>query len=189
MSTFTLAISCLTTSNLPWSMDLTFQVPMQYCSLQHQTLFSPPDKSTNGHLFCFGSASSFLLELPSLSGNLLGPYWPGEFIFQCNIFLTFHTVCWVLKVRLLTGLPFLSSLDHVFSEFSTTTHPSRVALHGLAYSFIGLDKVLCQDGGVEGRALIFSCECLGVSGRGVSWQRLAVRSGTLTTRILGAVAC
>ena len=32
MSTFTLAISCLTNSNLPWLMDLTFQVPMQYCS-------------------------------------------------------------------------------------------------------------------------------------------------------------
>ena len=35
MSMFTLAISCLTTSNLPWFMDLTFQVPMQYCSLQY----------------------------------------------------------------------------------------------------------------------------------------------------------
>ena len=35
---FTLAISCLTTSNLPWFMDLTFQVPMQYCSLHHWTL-------------------------------------------------------------------------------------------------------------------------------------------------------
>ena len=35
MLTFILAISCLTTSNLPWFMDLTFQVPVQYCSLQH----------------------------------------------------------------------------------------------------------------------------------------------------------
>ena len=31
--------------------------------LQHQTLLSPPDTSTTGHHFCFGSASSFLLEL------------------------------------------------------------------------------------------------------------------------------
>ena len=38
MSMFTFAISCWTTSNLPWFMDLTFQVPMQYCSLQHQIL-------------------------------------------------------------------------------------------------------------------------------------------------------
>ena len=33
MSMFTLAISYLTTSNLPWFMDLTFQVPMQYYSI------------------------------------------------------------------------------------------------------------------------------------------------------------
>ena len=31
-------ISCLTTSNLAWFMDPTFQVPVQYCSLQHQIL-------------------------------------------------------------------------------------------------------------------------------------------------------
>ena len=30
MPTFTLAMSCLTTSNLPWFMDLTFRVPMHY---------------------------------------------------------------------------------------------------------------------------------------------------------------
>ena len=33
MSMATLAISYLTSSNLPWFMYLTFQVPMQYCSL------------------------------------------------------------------------------------------------------------------------------------------------------------
>ena len=53
MFMFSLAISCLTTSNLPWFTDLTFQVPtqMQYCSLQHQTLLSPPDTSTTEGLF------------------------------------------------------------------------------------------------------------------------------------------
>ena len=63
MSTFTLAISCLTTSNLPRFMDLTFQVPMQYCSTQHQTLLPSPVPSTTGCCFCFGSISSFFLEL------------------------------------------------------------------------------------------------------------------------------
>ena len=63
MSTFTLAISCLITSNLPWFIDLTFQVPMQYCSLQHQTLPLLPVTSTTGCCFCFGSISSFFLEL------------------------------------------------------------------------------------------------------------------------------
>ena len=32
MLMFTLAISCLITCNLPWFMDLTLQVPMQYCT-------------------------------------------------------------------------------------------------------------------------------------------------------------
>ena len=54
MSVFTFAISCLTTSNLPGFMDLTFQVPMQYCSLQHWTLLTSPVTSTTGHCFCFG---------------------------------------------------------------------------------------------------------------------------------------
>ena len=63
MSVFALAISSLTTSNLPWFMDLTFQVPMQYFSLQHQTLFLSLVTSTTGYCFCFGSITSFFLEL------------------------------------------------------------------------------------------------------------------------------
>ena len=63
MSTFTLAISWLTTSNLPWFMDLTFQVPMQYCSLQHRTLLLSPVTSTAGYCFCFGSISIYKTEL------------------------------------------------------------------------------------------------------------------------------
>ena len=51
MSMFTLAICCLTTSNLPSFMDLTFQVPMQYCSLQHQTLLPSPVNIHNWVLF------------------------------------------------------------------------------------------------------------------------------------------
>ena len=60
---FTLAIYCLTTSNLPWFMDLTFQVPMQYCFYSIRFYFSPLDTSTTRHCSCFGSAPSFLLEL------------------------------------------------------------------------------------------------------------------------------
>ena len=63
MSTFTLAISYLTTSNLPWFMDLTFQVPMQYCTLQHRTLLLSPVPSTIRYYFCIGSIPSFFLEL------------------------------------------------------------------------------------------------------------------------------
>ena len=63
MWTFILAISCLTTSSLPWFMDLTFQVPMQYCYLKHRTLFLSPVTSTTVCCFCFGSTSSFFMKL------------------------------------------------------------------------------------------------------------------------------
>ena len=65
MSVFSL--SCLATSNLPWFMDLTFQFPMQYYFLQHQTLLLPPDTSTLSICFCFGPAASFFLELLVIS--------------------------------------------------------------------------------------------------------------------------
>ena len=60
---FTLATSCLTTSNLPWNMKLTMQLPMQYCSSQHQTLLPITSTSTTGYCFCFESVSAFFLEL------------------------------------------------------------------------------------------------------------------------------
>ena len=63
ISMFTLAISSLTTSNLPWFMDLTLQVPMKYCSLQLWALLPWPVTSTTGCCFCFGPISSFFLEL------------------------------------------------------------------------------------------------------------------------------
>ena len=44
-------------------MDLTFQVPIKYYSLQHWTLLPSPVTSTTGWCFCFGSVSSFFLAL------------------------------------------------------------------------------------------------------------------------------
>ena len=44
-------------------MDIAFQVPMQYCSLEHRTLLPSPVTSTTGCCFCFGSISSFFLDL------------------------------------------------------------------------------------------------------------------------------
>ena len=128
MSTFTLVVSCLTTSNLPWFMDLTFQVPMQYRSLQHRTLLPSPVPSTTGCCFCFGSIPSFFLELFLYwSGSILGTYWPGEFIFQCPIFLSFYTVHGVLKARILKRLaiPFFSG-----PRFVRTLHHDPSVLSG-----------------------------------------------------------
>ena len=41
-----------------------------------------------------------------------------------------------------SGLPFPSPVDHIFSDVSTMTHQSWVALHGMVHSFIGLDKAV-----------------------------------------------
>ena len=147
MSVFTLAISCLTMCDLPWLMDLTFQVPMQYYSLQHQTLLSPPDTSIAEHCFCFDSAASFLLKLLvitlcSCSVAYWIPFELGELIFQCHIYLPFQTIHGVFQARILEWVAFPSPVDHILSEHSTGMRPSWVTLHGMAYSFIELHKPL-----------------------------------------------
>ena len=47
---------------------------------------------------------------PLISSSILGTYRPGEFLFQCPIFLPFHTVHGVLKARILKwfAIPFSS---------------------------------------------------------------------------------
>ena len=42
----------------------------------------------------------------------------------------------------LSGLPFPSPVDHVLSELSALPCPPWVALHGMAHSFIELDKAV-----------------------------------------------
>ena len=78
MSMFSL--SCLAASNLPWFMDLTFQFPMQYYFLQHQTLCLPPDTSTLSICFCFGPVASFFLELLviSLQSSTVAYWTPSD---------------------------------------------------------------------------------------------------------------
>ena len=142
MTTFTLAISCLTTSNLRWFMDLTFQVPMKYCSLQHWSLLLSPVISTTGWCFCFGSVSSFFLELfPHWSPVA---YWAptdlGSSSFSVLSFCLFILFMGFSRQESWICLPFPSPVDHVLSEFSTMTRPSWVALHSMAYSLIELDK-------------------------------------------------
>ena len=44
--------------------------------------------------------------------------------------------------------------DHILSELSTMTHPSWVALHRMAHSFIELDKVV-----IHVISLVVFCDC------------------------------
>ena len=146
MSMFTLAISCLTTFNLPWFMDLTFQVPMRYCSLQHQTLLPSPVTSTTGCCFCFGSISSFFWEL-FLHWSPVA-YWAptdlGSSSFSVLSFCLFILFVGFSRQEYWGGLPLPSPVGHILSDLSTMTRLSCVALHGMAHSFIELDKaVVC----------------------------------------------
>ena len=125
-----LAISCFTTSDLPWFINLTFQVPMQYCSLLHQILLSTPDTSTTEHHFCFASDP----------GRGVG------LIFLCHPFLPFYIQFMGFSQQLYrSSLPFLPPVDSILSEVSTMTHRSWVALHSMSHSFIELHKPLHQD--------------------------------------------
>ena len=98
MSLFNLAISCLTTSNLPWFMDLTFQVLTQYCSLQPLD-FTFTTRHTHswasfplrpGRFILCGAISNCP---PLFPRSILDTFRPGRLIFWRPIFLPFHTVC------------------------------------------------------------------------------------------------
>ena len=143
MSMFTLAISYLTTLNLPWLMDLTFQVPMWYCSLQHRTLLPSPVASTAGCCLYFGSISSVFLEL-FLHWSPVA-YWAptvlGSFSFNILSFCLFLLFMGFSRQEYWSGLPFPSPVDHILSNLSTMTRPSWVAPRAWL-SFLELDKAV-----------------------------------------------
>ena len=137
----TLAISCLSTSNLPWFMDLIFHVPMQYCSLQHQTLLPSPVVSTTGCYFCFGSISSFFLELFLHWSPVI--YWAPMDLrsssFSVISFFLFMLFMGFLVQEYWSGLPFPSPVDHILSDLSIMT--VRLGWPHTAWlSFIESDK-------------------------------------------------
>ena len=142
---FTLAIFCLTTTNLPWFKDLTFQVPMQYRSLQHQTLLPSPVTSTIGCYFCFGSISSFFLEL--VLHQSPAAYWAPTTLGSSSfsvlpIFVPFHAVCGVRKARIRFAIPFSGGLRFLRTLHHDPSVMDWVALHSMAHSFIELDKAV-----------------------------------------------
>ena len=60
--------------------------------------------------------------------QLLQHYWSGHRLGRITV--------------ILSGLPFLSPVDHILSELPTMTHPSWMSLHGMAHSFVELDKAV-----------------------------------------------
>ena len=84
------------------------------------------------HPFILSGVTSLLI-----SSSILGPYWPGESIFQCPIFLPFHTVHGVLKARIRKwfAIPFSSgphSVRHLHHDPSILGGPIQLGLVSLS---------------------------------------------------------
>ena len=116
-------------------MDLTFQVPMQYC------LLSPPETST-----CFWVLSPlFLLELFLCSSPVA--YWSptdlGSSSFSVLSFCFFILLHGVLKTRMLKWFAIPFSSGPFLSELSTITcplspgHLSNPGLKPMFYALVG----------------------------------------------------
>ena len=104
-------------------MELTFRVPMQYCSLNHWTLVSPPDTSTTEHCFHFGPAASFFLEIlviafcSSKEKYYTAKTGPGD---DCGLAHQFLIAKIRLKLKILgkTTRPFIYDLNQIPYDYT-----------------------------------------------------------------------
>ena len=115
-------------------MDLTFQVPIQYCSLQHWILLSSPDTSTAECHIHFGPPTSFILGrwvvlLCSSPVQYLTPSDPG--CSSSSVIAICLSILYMgfLRQEYWSSLPFPPPVDHILSELFTMTYLSWVALH------------------------------------------------------------
>ena len=131
-------------------MGLIFQVPLQYCSLQHQILLLSPDTSTTDCRIHFGPATSYILGLLVillLSSPVV--YWTPSDLGDSSFgvvsfwpFTQFMRFSWPLYW---SSLPFPPSVGHILSELSARTHLSWVTLHSMTHGFVELYKPLLHD--------------------------------------------
>ena len=89
------------------------------------------------HLFILSGVVS-----PLISSSIMGTYQLGGLIFQCPIFLPFHTLHGVIKTRILKWFAIAFSSGTHFVELSTMTCPSWVDLQGTAHCFLELGKAV-----------------------------------------------
>ena len=142
MSMFTLAISCLTTSNLlTCTFGYRFLCNIVLYSIglnfHHQT---HPQLST---AFALALSLHFFWSIsPLFSSSILLPTNLGSSSFSVITFCLFILFKWFSRQECWSGLPFPSPVDCILSELSAMTCPSWVALHGMAHSFIELDKAV-----------------------------------------------
>ena len=106
-------------------------------------LASLPVTSTAGCCFCFGSVSSFFLHSFHCSPVAYSaPTDLGSSSFSVLSFCLFILFMVFSRQEYWSGLLVPSPVDHIFSELSSMTRLSWVALHSMAQSFIELDKTV-----------------------------------------------
>ena len=135
---FTLAISCLTVSNLPWFVDLTFQVPMQYCFLNLWNLLLPPDTYKTELHFHVVPATSFFLELLIIvlcSSSVVCwiPFDLGGLSSGVISFCLFILSLGFSQKEYWSGLPFSPLVGHILSELTTIICPSWAATQSMIH--------------------------------------------------------
>ena len=124
---FTLAMSCLTTSNLP-------NIPGSYAIL----LFTALDLASitshihNWVLFLLWLHPFILSGVISalISSSILSTYRLGSSSFSILSFFVFILFMGFSRQEYCSGLPFPSPVDHILSDLSTMTRLSWVAPHG-----------------------------------------------------------
>ena len=77
-----------------------------------------------------------------------------------------------------SGLPFPSPVDHILSELSTMICLSWVALHGMAHSFIELDKAVVHVIRLVSFLWLWFSVCLSSDGE---WQHQTLLSSPVTS--------
>ena len=135
------------TSNLPWFMVLT--IPGFYAIF----FFTASDfTSITSHIhnwvlffLCFHLFILSGVISPLFSSSILDTFWPGASSSGVIVFCLFILFMGFSWQEYWSGLPFPSPVNHILLELSTMTCPSRVALHGMALSFIELFKPLFHD--------------------------------------------
>ena len=132
MSTFTLAISFLTTFNLPWFMDQVLHSRF-LCNIALESIrlyFHHQSHLQLGIVFALVPSLHFFLELflhwyPVPYRALTDLGISSFSVLYFHLFILFMGFSWQ-EYR--SGLPFPSPVDHVLSELSTTIHPYWVVI-------------------------------------------------------------
>ena len=149
----------------------------------HRTLLPSPVTRTSGCCFCFSSVSSFFLGL-FLHWSPIACWAPTDLessSFSVLYFCLFILFMGFLRQEYWSGLPVPSPIDHILSELSTMTYPSWVALHGMAHSFIELDKAVVHVIRLVSFLWLWFPVCLPSDGEGKRlmeaswWERLTER--------------